>query len=215
MSRRAGSHVRGSRRRAARLDPRRRSRLDVPPRRLGDEGARAVTPACPCRLRGERGFVATEFALGIALLIVPVACLVLTLPTWSERRTTARAIVREVARVVASAGVCDQESARGLTQTMARNLGLPGWRRNCRAPMPAGRPARAGERARSGGHGADARGRRPRSGRGRGVGLDREAPPTRRPVRELVTAVVRPRPVDRERGTITLWILGLCLMLFL
>jgi len=84
-----------------------------------------VTPACPCRLRGERGFVATEFALGIALLIVPVACLVLTLPTWSERRTTARAIVREVARVVASAGVCDQESARGLTQTMARNLGLP------------------------------------------------------------------------------------------
>jgi len=77
------------------------------------------------RCRSERGFVATEFALGIAVLLIPVACLVLTLPTWSERKTTARAIVREVARVVASSGVCDQESARGLTAIMARNLGLP------------------------------------------------------------------------------------------
>jgi hypothetical protein len=77
------------------------------------------------RSRGsERGFVATEFALGIAVLLVPVACLVLTMPTWSERTTTARAIVREVARVVASTGVCDQESADGLTAIMARNLGL-------------------------------------------------------------------------------------------
>ena len=72
----------------------------------------------------ERGFVATEFALGIAVLLIPVACLVLTMPTWSERKTTARAIVREVARVVASTGVCDQESARGLTEIMTRNLGL-------------------------------------------------------------------------------------------
>ena len=73
----------------------------------------------------EHGFVATEFALGIAVLLVPVVCLVLTMPTWSERKTTARAIVREVARVVASTGVCDQESAKGLTEIMARNLGLP------------------------------------------------------------------------------------------
>ena len=72
----------------------------------------------------ERGFVATEFALGIAALLIPVACLVLTMPTWSERKTTARAIVREVARVVASTGVCDQDSARGLSEIMARNLGL-------------------------------------------------------------------------------------------
>ena len=77
------------------------------------------------RCHSERGFVATEFALGVAVLLVPVACLVLTLPTWSERKTTARAIVREVARVVASTGVCDQESARGLAEIMARNLGLP------------------------------------------------------------------------------------------
>ncbi len=81
---------------------------------------RQLRPCCD-----ERGFLATEFALGVAVLLVPVACLVLTLPTWSERKTTARAIVREVARVVASAGVCDQESARGLAEIMARNLGLP------------------------------------------------------------------------------------------
>jgi hypothetical protein len=82
---------------------------------------RVTTSACGL----ERGFVATEFALGIAVLLVPVACLVLTMPTWSERKTTARAIVREVARVVASTGVCDQDSAEGLTEIMARNLGLP------------------------------------------------------------------------------------------
>jgi hypothetical protein len=75
-------------------------------------------------VKDERGFVATEFALGVALLLIPVACLVLTMPTWSERKTTARAIVREVARVVAATGWCDQESARGLTEIMARNLGL-------------------------------------------------------------------------------------------
>ena len=83
-----------------------------------------MTPVCRRRSHDERGFVATEFALGVAVLIVPVACLVLTLPTWSERKTTARAIVREVARVIASTGVCDDESARGLAEIMARNLGL-------------------------------------------------------------------------------------------
>ena len=76
------------------------------------------------RRNPEGGFVATEFALGIGLLLFPVACVVLTMPTWSERKTTARAIVREVARVVASTGVCDNASARGLTEIMARNLGM-------------------------------------------------------------------------------------------
>jgi hypothetical protein len=78
----------------------------------------------PARAR-ERGFVAVELALAIGLLLFPVACLVLTMPTWAERRTTARAIVREVARVIAGAGVCDDASAQGLTAIMARNLGMP------------------------------------------------------------------------------------------
>ena len=74
---------------------------------------------------GERGYVAGELAIGIGLLVFPVALLVLTLPTWSERQTTARSVAREVARVVAVAGVCDRQRAVETGHDMARNLGLP------------------------------------------------------------------------------------------
>jgi len=73
----------------------------------------------------ERGYVAGELAIGIGLLVFPVALLVLTLPTWSERQTTARSVAREVARVVAVAGVCDRGRAIETGHDMARNLGLP------------------------------------------------------------------------------------------
>jgi hypothetical protein len=73
----------------------------------------------------ERGFIATELALGLGLLVFPVALLVLTLPGWSERQATARVITREVARRIAREGVCDVTAARSLGVTMARNLGLP------------------------------------------------------------------------------------------
>jgi len=72
----------------------------------------------------EGGYVAAELALGIGLLVFPVALLVLTLPTWSERQTTARSIAREVSRVVAVAGVCDRGRATETGRDMARNLGL-------------------------------------------------------------------------------------------
>ena len=62
--------------------------------------------------------------MGIGVLLIPVALVVLTLPTWSERQTTARAIAREVARMVAASGVCDGDAARGLAADMANNLGL-------------------------------------------------------------------------------------------
>jgi hypothetical protein len=68
--------------------------------------------------------VATELALGVTLLVVPVALLVLTLPRWSERQVTARVISREVARRSARDGLCDQGAARALGATMARNLGV-------------------------------------------------------------------------------------------
>jgi hypothetical protein len=71
------------------------------------------------------GFVATELALGVAVLLVPVAALVLTLPAWSQRQTTGRAIAREVGRAVAREGFCDVSLARGLTDLMSANLGLP------------------------------------------------------------------------------------------
>jgi len=73
----------------------------------------------------ERGFIAAELAMGIGLLVFPIALLVLTLPGWSERRATARVITREVARRIARDGVCDRGAARALGVTMARNLGVP------------------------------------------------------------------------------------------
>jgi hypothetical protein len=73
----------------------------------------------------ERGYVGAEVAISIGLLIFPVTLLVLTLPTWSERQTTARAVAREVAREVAIAGVCDRAQAFDTAMGMAANLGLP------------------------------------------------------------------------------------------
>jgi hypothetical protein len=78
----------------------------------------------PSDRSGERGYVAGEVALGIGLLVFPVALLVLTLPSWSERQTTARSIAREVSKVAAVAGVCDRGRAVETGQDMARNLGL-------------------------------------------------------------------------------------------
>ena len=73
----------------------------------------------------ERGFVAAELAMGLGLLVFPVALLVLTLPGWSERQATARVITREVARRIAREGVCDAAAARSLGVSMAHNLGVP------------------------------------------------------------------------------------------
>lgn len=73
----------------------------------------------------ESGFVATEFAFGVAVLVVPVALLVLTFPRWSERQATARVIGREVARRAVRDGACDRGAAGALAATMARNLGVP------------------------------------------------------------------------------------------
>jgi hypothetical protein len=72
----------------------------------------------------EHGYVAGELALGIGLLLFPVALLVLTLPSWSERQTTARSIAREVSRIVAVAGVCDHRRAVDTGHDMAQNLGV-------------------------------------------------------------------------------------------
>jgi cytochrome c-type biogenesis protein CcmH/NrfG len=72
----------------------------------------------------ESGFVATEFAFGVAVLLLPIALLVLTFPRWSERQVTARVIAREVARRTARDGVCELSAARALGATMARNLGV-------------------------------------------------------------------------------------------
>ncbi len=76
------------------------------------------------RATAAHGFVATELALGIGLLLLPVALLVLTLPTWSERQTDAREMAREAARTVVTGGSCDPAAARAVVVTMATNLGV-------------------------------------------------------------------------------------------
>lgn len=77
------------------------------------------------RWRSESGFVATELVLGVGLLVIPVALVVLTLPGWSERQATARAVSREVARATARDGICDVARARVRAAEMAANLGVP------------------------------------------------------------------------------------------
>lgn len=77
------------------------------------------------RVRRDAGFIALEFALGVAVLVLPVASIVLVIPTWSERQTSARAIAREVARSVARDGVCRVDRASDLADTMSANLDLP------------------------------------------------------------------------------------------
>jgi hypothetical protein len=47
---------------------------------------------------GERGHAAVEFALGVGLLLIPVAILVLGFGPWSERRVVAEAAAAEAAR---------------------------------------------------------------------------------------------------------------------
>jgi hypothetical protein len=72
-----------------------------------------------------RGFAATELVIAVGVLLVPVALVVLTVPIWSERQTSARAIAREVARAATSPGPCDTSHARRVGLVVARNLGVP------------------------------------------------------------------------------------------
>ena len=51
-------------------------------------------------MRNERGAAAVELPLALGLILVPVALLVMTLPSWPERQTVARAAANEAARMV-------------------------------------------------------------------------------------------------------------------
>ena len=90
--------------------PRCRPGLSCSTRRPPRNGSRQARRP-PARNDTEAGFVATELTLGLGLLILPVALLVLTLPGWSERQTTARVIARETARTLARDGRCEPDVA--------------------------------------------------------------------------------------------------------
>ncbi len=69
------------------------------------------------------GFVALEFVLATAVLVVPMVILALSLPTWVERISMARVAAQEAARAVVLASDVAQGGQRGaalVTQT-ARN----------------------------------------------------------------------------------------------
>jgi Flp pilus assembly protein TadG len=74
----------------------------------------------------ESGAVAVEFALGVGLLLLPVAILVLVLPTWVEHQSMARVAAQEAARTVALAGdhTAGVEAGTAAARAVAANHGL-------------------------------------------------------------------------------------------
>jgi len=61
--------------------------------------------------RHERGSIPIEFALGIGVLMLPVAVLVLIFPNWAERQSMARVAAQESAREAAIAPDWDSGAA--------------------------------------------------------------------------------------------------------
>lgn len=70
----------------------------------------------------ERGHAAVELALGIGLLLLPVAIAVLAFGPWSERRVLAEAAAAEGARALAVD--LEQDAAEALVVGMASGHGL-------------------------------------------------------------------------------------------
>jgi hypothetical protein len=70
----------------------------------------------------EGGYVSLELVLGLALLVLPVALIVLTLPTWLARQNLARLAAQQAARTAVIAASPDQgATAAG---TVATDAGL-------------------------------------------------------------------------------------------
>lgn len=64
-------------------------------------------------LRDDRGFAAIEMPLAIGLFLIPLALIVITLPTWPERQTVARAAATEAARAAVLADSWEDGIAAG------------------------------------------------------------------------------------------------------
>jgi hypothetical protein len=73
-----------------------------------------------------RGYVAVEFAAGVALLLVPVLLLVAVLPTWSEREHAAAVAAREAARYAAQRWPDDVDGAAvDVAEVAVTRYGVP------------------------------------------------------------------------------------------
>ncbi len=178
------------------------------------------------RLRGargdERGFVAAELVLGVGLLLFPVALLVLTLPTWSERQATGRAIAREVVAHGRGGGHLRSSCRERRRPEHGGQSRSRSGRCFGRAQLHIGLAVAARRESHGERHCADPGRRHPHDCASGAAALDHASHRSDRPLPQLRTVrrAVRPRPdvhdgdARGECGTITLWILGLCLMLF-
>ena len=74
----------------------------------------------------DAGFAAVEFVAGLALLVLPIAILVVSFPVWAETQTSARAVARESARVlaVADTDAAGRADALAMATRVADNLGV-------------------------------------------------------------------------------------------
>ena len=70
-------------------------------------------------MRREEGFVSLELVLGLALLVLPVALLVLMLPTWVSRQNLARLAAQQGAR----AAVVSESAEQGAVAAKAAVAG--------------------------------------------------------------------------------------------
>lgn len=69
-----------------------------------------------------------ELALGMGVLVLPVALAVLVFPTWAERQSMARLAAQETARTVVLTGDLANGTAQGraLAERIAANHGMVG-----------------------------------------------------------------------------------------
>lgn len=77
-------------------------------------------------MRRDAGYVAMELALGLGLLVLPMALLALSFPAWVEHQSLATAAAQEAARAVVISASAEQGeiTARRLVSEIAANNGL-------------------------------------------------------------------------------------------
>jgi hypothetical protein len=74
------------------------------------------------RRRRDAGYISLELVLGLALLVVPIALIVLTLPTWLARQNLARLAAQQAARTGVIAASPEQGAAAAGTVVAGSGL---------------------------------------------------------------------------------------------
>ena len=80
----------------------------------------------PVTRRGEGGFAAIELALGVLLILFPLAALGVTLSAWPDRVAAARVVAAEAARAASRENTWAQATSAGsdMARQVAANYGL-------------------------------------------------------------------------------------------